>query len=72
MSNTLLNYFKKTPAKSTETSKTAPRLADEDKENVSSAKKPTKTIKKEEKMDTDDEEIVRPVRTLQNSVILKF
>ena len=68
MSNTLLNYFKKTPSKP-DGGKCAPRLADEDKENIGSAKKPPKAVKKEEKMDTDDEEISRPIRAQQNSVI---
>jgi hypothetical protein len=60
-SNTLLNYFKKTPAKTDGTTK---KLTDEDKEN--SAKK----IPKMEKMDTDDEEVIlKPIRPFQNSVI---
>lgn len=65
-SNTLLNYFKKTPAK---TEGTVKKLTDEDKEN--SAKKPPKM----EKMDTDDDddEVVRkPIRPLQNSVCSQF
>lgn len=71
MSNSLLNYFKKTPAK-TDATKSTPRIVEEDKENSTKKTPKLKTeVKKDEKMDTDDEEVIRkPIRPLQNSVTL--
>ncbi len=66
MSNTLLNYFKKTPAKTPAKSD----ALDEDKENNASNKKvQSKSIPKME-IDDDDEDIKRPIRPIQNSVIV--